>query len=65
MHLYNRFDKERPSLTLEYEKDAPWGKSLNNEEILDNFIELQTRIKQHNLNTQYCDDEEKTIEREG
>ena len=65
MHLHNRFDKERPSLTLEYEKDAPWGKSLNNEEILDNFIELQTRIKQHNLNTQYCDDEEKTIEREG
>lgn len=55
MHLFNRFDAETPKLTFEYNENTPWGKGFSNERIINNFIELQTRIKEFNLNTQYKD----------
>ena len=57
MHLFNRFDDEMPKLTFEYKEQAPWGKGFNSERIINNFLELQSRIKELNLNTQYEDTE--------
>ena len=55
MHLFNRFDDEMPKLTFEYKEQVPWGKGFSNERIINNFLELQSRIKDLNLNTQYED----------
>ena len=47
MHLVGRYEKEMPSLTFEYGKDAPWGRSLSNEEIIRNYMELQEKISDY------------------
>lgn len=44
MHMYGRYEKEIPRLTFEYKKETPWGKSLSNQEILNNYLELQEKI---------------------
>jgi radical SAM superfamily enzyme YgiQ (UPF0313 family) len=47
MHLHGRYEFERPTLTFEY-KDAPaWGNPLDNETIVNNYLELQSRIKEN------------------
>ena len=49
--LFGRQDEnELPSLSFEYEKDTPWGKSLSNQEILSNYTELQGIFRERNLN---------------
>jgi len=45
MHLYSRYDKEDPTLTFEYENKTPWGRGMNNEEIVANYLQLQDKIK--------------------
>jgi radical SAM superfamily enzyme YgiQ (UPF0313 family) len=49
MHLYSRYGNETPTLSFEYEEQAPWGKSLSNERIAANYLELQSRLKAHGL----------------
>jgi len=53
MHMFGRYDSERPVLTFEYEPAAPWGKSLSADQIIDNYIELQNRLKQRNISNAY------------
>jgi radical SAM superfamily enzyme YgiQ (UPF0313 family) len=49
MHMYGRYEHEIPTLTFEYEENTPWGKGLSNERIVNNYMELQERIKQYGL----------------
>ncbi|CAA7618443.1 radical SAM protein [Magnetospirillum sp. UT-4] len=49
MHMYGRYDDEIPSLTFEYERDAPWGRAFSNREIVDNYLELQARLRNKGL----------------
>jgi len=49
MHMYGRYEHEIPELTFEYEEDAPWGKSLSNEQIVENYLELQKRLAEADL----------------
>jgi len=51
MHLFSRYEDEMPTLTFEYEENAPWGKSLSNETIVGNYLELQRRLKEAGLCT--------------
>jgi radical SAM superfamily enzyme YgiQ (UPF0313 family) len=44
MHMYGRYEKERPRLTFEYEKNPFWGKSMNKDKIVDTYLELQEKI---------------------
>ena len=45
MHMYSRYDSETPSLTFEYEAVTPWGSGFSSKRIVDNYLELQDRIK--------------------
>ncbi len=49
MHMFGRYEDELPSLTFEYEKQTPWGKSFSNEQIIENYMELQNRLNSHNM----------------
>jgi len=51
MHMFNRYDKELPTLTFEYEKAAPWGRGFSSDEIIENYLALQARLKKEGLNT--------------
>jgi radical SAM superfamily enzyme YgiQ (UPF0313 family) len=46
MHMYSRYDAETPSLTFEYEEVTPWGTGFSSRRIVENYLELQDRIKQ-------------------
>ncbi|MBT3360319.1 MAG: radical SAM protein [Rhodospirillales bacterium] len=49
-HLLYRFgDDEDVGLPFEYEKNAPWGKSLSREEIADNIRAIQTYLRNHDM----------------
>ncbi len=45
MHMYSRYEKESPTLTFSYEKHASWGASISDQKIIENYLELQNRIK--------------------
>lgn len=45
MHMYGRYSDEIPSLTFEYERDAPWGRAFSSQQIVENYLELQSRLK--------------------
>ena len=48
--LAGRFDDhEKLSMVFEYEPHTPFGKSMPNEEIINNYIELQTYLCENNL----------------
>jgi anaerobic magnesium-protoporphyrin IX monomethyl ester cyclase len=48
MHMYGRYDKEIPKPTFEYEKILPWGgEGHSPERIIDNYLELQNRVKEN------------------
>ncbi len=49
MHMYGRYEHEIPTLTFEYDEHTPWGKGISNERIVNNYMELQERIKQYGL----------------
>ena len=42
-HMHGRYDHEVPTLTFEYEATTPWGKSLNKDQIVNNYLEFQNR----------------------
>ncbi len=48
MHIHG-LDKDRPKLTFQYHENAFWGRSLTNEQIIDNYLELAARLKEKNL----------------
>jgi len=50
-HMHGRYDEEVPSLTFEYEEVTPWGRSLTGEQIVKNYMEFQTRLREHHLST--------------
>lgn len=49
MHMFNRYADEAPVLTFEYSKNTPWGRGMDNRSILNNYLELQRRLKEHGL----------------
>ena len=51
MHLVDRYKYEAPAVTFEYEDNSPWGKSLTGEQIIKNFQELHTAIKERGLSS--------------
>ncbi len=51
MHMYGRYEHELPSLTFEYEKNTPWGRGFSSEQILNNYVKLQSRLREHNLSS--------------
>jgi len=50
MHMYGRYELEIPTLTFEYEKQAPWGKSRDKETIVNEYVELQSRLREGGFN---------------
>jgi radical SAM superfamily enzyme YgiQ (UPF0313 family) len=50
-HMHGRYDEEVPSLTFEYEEVTPWGRSLTGEQIVRNYVEFQSRLREHHLST--------------
>jgi radical SAM superfamily enzyme YgiQ (UPF0313 family) len=48
---FGRFDEdEKPNLIFEYEKVTPFGKSMSNEEILNNYMRIQEFLRDNKLN---------------
>lgn len=45
MHMYSRYEKEIPELTFEYDEVTPWGRGISHERIINNYLELQAKIK--------------------
>lgn len=47
---FGRFDAgELPDMVFHYDDVTPWGKGMNKERILQNYIELQTILRDHKL----------------
>ena len=51
MHMIGRYSNEMPSLTFEYAEESPWGRNFSGERIMQNYMELQKRLKENNLAT--------------
>ncbi len=49
-HMHGRYDKEVPSLTFEYHEHTPWGQSMKQDQIVQNYVEFQARLGEHGLN---------------
>lgn len=49
MHMFGRYEHETPTLTFEYEENTPWGKGISNEKIINNYVELQARLREYGL----------------
>jgi radical SAM superfamily enzyme YgiQ (UPF0313 family) len=49
MHLFGRYEDEKPTLTFEYAEHTPWGRSICKEKIVANYLELQRRLKECGL----------------
>jgi len=50
MHIHG-LDENRPELTFEYNQNTPWGRSLTNDQIIDNYFELLRRLKRSGLSS--------------
>ena len=49
MHLFGRYEDEAPTLTFEYEEHTPWGRGFSKEELINNYIELQSKLRENNM----------------
>lgn len=49
MHMFGRYEYEAPTLTFEYDEQTPWGKGFSKERIINNYVELQTKLRERNL----------------
>ncbi len=49
MHMYSRYKNEMPTLSFEYHDQTPWGKGMASQKIINNYLELQSRLQKHNL----------------
>lgn len=43
-------EDEQPDMVFEYDRVSPWGKAMSREKILQNYIELQTILRERGLN---------------
>ena len=43
--------KEKPNITFEYEEQTAWGKGFNRDRIINNYLELQSRLKEYGFNS--------------
>jgi anaerobic magnesium-protoporphyrin IX monomethyl ester cyclase len=49
--LAGRFEEEEgPDMIFEYDKVMPWGKGMSREQIVHNYVELQTILRERGLN---------------
>lgn len=48
-HLFGRYENETPTLTFEYEDETPWGKGFTKEELTNNYVEIQTKLRERNM----------------
>lgn len=53
MHMFGRYEDEKPTLSFAYAKETRWGKSLTNDRIIANYLELQALLKERNIGTAY------------
>lgn len=51
MHMFGRYKDESPTLTFEYDRQTPWGRGMSSEEIINNYMELQARLKEKGLSS--------------
>ncbi len=51
MHMFGRYEHETPTLTFKYNKQTPWGKAFRNDQILNNYLELQEKLREANLSS--------------
>jgi hypothetical protein len=49
--MFDRYRKEKPSITFEYEEQTAWGKGFNRDRIINNYLELQSRLKEYGFNS--------------
>jgi radical SAM superfamily enzyme YgiQ (UPF0313 family) len=49
MHLFGRYEDEKPTLTFEYAEKTPWGKGMSAERITANYLEIQRRLVEAGL----------------
>ena len=49
MHMHSRYEREKPTLTFEYDEQTPWGNGLDEDTIVGNYLELQDRLRDHDL----------------
>ena len=50
-NISGRFDdKETPYMAFKYEKTTPFGESMSNKEIVDNYMTIQAYLREHKLN---------------
>lgn len=49
MHMYGRYKNEIPTLSFEYHDQTPWGKGMASQKIIQNYLELQSRLQKHGL----------------
>ncbi len=50
-HMYGRYEEELPKITFEYEKQTPWGIGPSQEEIVNNYVALQTRLREKGISS--------------
>lgn len=53
MHMHGRYSDEEPTLNFEYAAETPFGKGMPAHQILRNYLELQTRLKEQGLASVY------------
>lgn len=59
MHMYGRYADETPSLTFDYAPEGPLGPSLSSRQIVENYRELQRRLREAGLSAlPYYDEDE-------
>jgi radical SAM superfamily enzyme YgiQ (UPF0313 family) len=51
MHMFGRYDNETPTLTFEYARQTAWGASFTPKQIVDHYLELQTRLRECGLSS--------------
>ncbi len=45
MHMFGRYEEEIPELTFQYAENTPWGKGMTKQEIINNYMELQAKLR--------------------
>jgi len=50
MHMYGRYEHEVPKLNFEYDDKTSWGKARDRDRIVNEYIELQTRLRDGGYN---------------
>jgi len=50
MHMFGRYEEEKiPNISFKFDKNPPWGRAFTNDQIVDNYMELQSRLRDSGL----------------